>query len=93
MQYLREIVDFTGQDSDEWDSGFIHTSRMILEDVRQGWDLWLNVASRPQNIVILGHGQGGYGGTLRRLQHGMGSSLAASYPFGGPMPTFTQLEV
>ena len=41
-----------------WDLGFSHTCRVILEDVIKG-GLMARCSFRSQNIVILGHGQGG----------------------------------
>ena len=94
MRGLRAVSEgnsgYHWADLDEGDSGFIHTSRMILEDVvRDG--LMAKCSFQPQNIVILGHGQGGMV-ALAAAATWHGIELGGVISIGGPMPTYTQLE-
>lgn len=79
-----------GDPAREWDPGFIRTTRIVLEDIIRD-SLMAECKFQPQNIVILGHGQGGMA-ALAAAASWDDIELGGIISIGGPTPTYAQLS-
>lgn len=71
------------------DEGFIHTSRVILEDIIQD-GLMAKCGFDPRDIVVLGHGQGGMAALAATASWNC-IEFGGVVSLGGPMPGYVQL--
>ena len=73
-----------------WEGTFIQTSTVILDQVIKDV-LMSRCRFQPQNIVILGHGEGGMA-ALAAAASWQGFELGGVVSIGGPMPHYVQPE-
>ena len=73
-----------------WEARFIQTSAVILDQVIKDV-LMSKCRFQPQNIVILGYGEGGMA-ALAAAASWQGFELGGVVSIGGPMPDYVQLE-